>query len=218
MCWLLVLLPLRKVNGVLSPTQGYWVEEYSDPVQAMYDWFTHDWETGFDRDLGYRLSGDGSVVFELTYFQLQDRLLDLGRYGIPDSSFVHYEFYVALIDVNAWHVGRFRRASKRLDIGVSPLLEEVCVLALSGHMGKDWSVPGSWDIGDAELAYLDYDEWTNVRRSERLVEDRKNDWRFWPRVWWRFLYLLGDFRNRIYNWCWFRCRIKKIIKRWRKVK
>ncbi len=67
MGYLLVLLPLRKVGGVLTPTQGYYVEEYTDPVQAMYDWFTHDWESGFDRDLGYRLAGDGSVAYELTW-------------------------------------------------------------------------------------------------------------------------------------------------------
>ena len=112
MGYLLVLLPLRKVSGVLSPTQGYYVEEYADPVQAMYDWFTHDWESGFDRDLGFRLAGDGSVAYELTWFQHQDRLIDLGRYGIPSEAFLHYDFYVVLVDVSAWHVGRFRRLAR----------------------------------------------------------------------------------------------------------
>lgn len=216
--WLLVLLPLRKSGGFLSPTQGYWVEVYSDPEQAFYDWFTHDWETGFDRDLGHRLSGDGSVVFELTWYQQQDRLLDLARYGIPDVSILHYDFYVALVDPRAWHVGRFRRACRHFDDGVAPLLEEACVMALSGRMGKDWSVPGSWDEADALLASVDYEEWAAGSRARELVRRRKEHWRFWPRLWWRAWYFAGDLRRGIYNLRWFRRRIKKIIKRWKKVK
>jgi hypothetical protein len=214
--WLLVLLPLRKVGGVLTPTQGYYVEEYADPVQAMYDWFTHDWESGFDRDLGFRLAGDGSVAFELTWYQLQDRLIDLGRYGIPSEAFLHYDFYVVLVDVSAWHVGRFRRLA-RVYGEVSGLLEEACQLALSGRMGRDWSVPGSWDEGDAGLARREYEEWLVRYQADRLVRERKGDWRFWRRVGWRLWYFVGDLRGGIYNWRWFRRGTKKIIKRWRKV-
>lgn len=193
--YLLVLLPLRKVGGALSPTQAYYVEEYADPVQAMYDWFTHDWESGFDRDLGHRLAGDGSVAYELTWHQLQDRLIDPGRYGIPSEAFLHYEFYVVLVDVSAWHVGRFRRLARCYGSEVSGLLEEACQLALSGRMGRDWSVPGSWDFVDADVARSEYEEWLSGYQADRLVRERKGDWRLWRRLWWRSWYFLAGLRT-----------------------